>query len=236
MCFHAISEPCKHIPRSYQDCQWGKRLWGVCLRELGAMWCYYIMWHFTGNGPPDRSGERTACFRNYMGWTKSVAVRNKKTDIGWIFRQLVCQTVLLPTERKEWILVHTQDVSPQDQKFSRYTWAHWTSLTEKTWWNRHLDACFPFLWLGGLPYRHTLRGNCDWKMNSKQMFSSIVCSFNEGKAPTESVFYYSRNCSASKNVRAQACSEDLISRVRAVCLAALSKTSKCIPGSYHVCP
>lgn len=61
-------------------------------------------------------------------------------------------------------------------------------------------GCLLVLWLWALPYCHSLRGNCHWKMNSKQMFSSSVwlsahstlgklCSFNEGKASTESVFF-----------------------------------------------
>ena len=49
------------------------------------------------------------------------------------------------------------------------------------------------------PYDHTLRGHCDWKMNSKQAFSSSVWlsahrmlgtlrSFKDRKASTKSVF------------------------------------------------
>ena len=88
-----------------------------------------------------------------------------------------------------------------------------------------------------------LRGNSECKKTCKQVLSSSEChsahsmmgkqsSFQEGKASTKSVFFEllsCNNCFTSKTWNLQACSEELNSRVRAMCLPALSEPYKHIP-------
>ena len=98
-----------------------------------------------------RSGELPTSYRNPKGWTKAITVRSNKIASGWIFKQVLCCTVLEPTVGKLEILslrssvqFHTQDVAPQ------CPWIFQTDLGSvvtpiwKTWWNRCLDVGLPF--------------------------------------------------------------------------------------------
>ena len=56
--------------------------------------------HSTANGPEASTCELPPCFRNAKGWSKASFDETKKTEIGWIFKQLLVLTVLGPPERK----------------------------------------------------------------------------------------------------------------------------------------
>ena len=77
---------------------------------------------FQGYGPPAWNWEPSTFSRKTLGWTKTIAVRNKKITIGWTFKKKLGCPTLGPTERKVGILpwssiqVHTQGVSLQDPK------------------------------------------------------------------------------------------------------------------------
>ena len=76
---------------------------------------------FQGYGPPAWNWEPSTFFRKTLGWTKTIAVRSKKTAIGWTFKKKLGRPTLGPTERKMGILpprsgiqVLTQGMSLQD--------------------------------------------------------------------------------------------------------------------------
>ena len=153
-----------------------------------------------------RSGDLLACFRNPKGWTKAIAVQSKKTAIGWIFKQVLGRTVLGPTGRKMWI-VPPVPVSG----FTFRMWSHSVhDFPDRPMFSGSLletkcDATEVWCWFAfpcecrDLPYDHTVRGNSYWKNNSKQVFWTSewlsahgmlgnLCSFEKGKASTESEF------------------------------------------------
>ena len=100
---------------------------------------------------------------------------------------------------------------------------------------------------GDPPYALRLRGNCKWKMTSKQVLSAVCVTqhrvFWECYLPSRKERHQQcvfrplscRNCLASKTWDLQSCPKELTSRVRAVCLPAFSETCKLIPRPHHDC-
>ena len=87
---------------------------------------------------------------------------------------------------------------------------------------------------GALPLKNDLQASAFQQCVTLSMQETgKVYSFKEGKTSTESVFrpLSCSNCFASKTSDLQACSGDLNSRVRAMCLPVLSKPCKHIPRS-----
>ena len=126
---------------------------------------------------------------------------------GTFFTSWATREAPFRTNRKTWILptrsvnkLHTQDVSPQYLSIFQTALltqdvSYKENLMEQTY--RCLFT-YPVTGAGGLPYSHTVRGNCYWKLTSKQEFSSSVwlsphmtlrklCSLKKGKVSTESV-------------------------------------------------
>lgn len=214
VCFSMPSEPCNHIPITYQDFHWGNRLctcvWACWLPDSD----YQMRWIGTGRVPAAISCERPACFRNPKGWNKALAVRTKKGGTGWVLKELLGCTILWATERKMQILparssaqLHTQDVSPQCPRIFQKDLGSLDFFYRDNVMGPTFGCWFHFpCAFGGLPCGHTFRGNCYWKMTSKQAFSICMLPlahrmvgklwfFEEGKALMESVysgFYQSR--------------------------------------------
>lgn len=136
------------------------------------------------------------------------------------------------------------------QEFSRQTYAHWISTTEKLWWNRHLDAALPFpVSLVAFPMVTPSGEIANEKWLPTSIFKQYVTlrTQNAGKPMfhrgREGIYRQCvfrarsiRNCLASNMWILQICPEDLTSRVRAMCFPALFKLCKHIAWSYQDCP
>ena len=160
--------------------------------------------HSTVNGSAARSCNQPTCFRNAKWWSTPGAVRSEKTAIGWIFKQLLGHPALGPTESKMQILhlpskpniqVNAHGVSAHFPNFQKdlgsLDRSSRENVMEQMFGCRFALPCE----CGDPPYALRLRGNCKWKMTSKQVLSSSMCysaqsilgmlsSFEEGKAST----------------------------------------------------
>ena len=115
------------------------------------------------------------------------------------------------------------------------------------WWIGCLNGDFAVSVCWGLPYAHTIRGNCYWKMTSKQAFSSSMwhsAHISQRKIHSlEEVLHQQKVCFQasiknsldSKRSDPQGCLEDLTSRVMALCFPTLSVAWKNIPMLYLEC-
>ena len=118
-------------------------------------------------------------------------------------------------------------------------------------WNRHLEVDLPItVSMGPLPMVTDSRRKCPCKMTSKQALFKQCVTLSSQNAETD-IFVRGRkgikrecilnplscrNCLASKTGGFQYYSEELNSRVKAVCLPALSEACKPIPsytGTAH---
>ena len=109
-------------------------------------------------------------------------------------------------------------------------------------------VCFDVPWeCGSPPWEQGLRSHCHWKMTSKQALSShvwlSVCWQNylpwkKERHPQRFCFQASicSKCFTSQMSDLQTWTESLNSRVRAICLPALSETCKHIPRLEQYCP
>ena len=116
-----------------------------------------------------RSCEPTASLRYPKGWTKATTVRNEKTAIGWIIKQVLGCTTLGPTEKKMGILpprsgiqVHTLGVYLQDPSIIQSNLGPLDPSYRKNGLEETFGCWFAFPYeCGDLPYSLSLRGNCD---------------------------------------------------------------------------
>ena len=119
MCFPALSETCKHVPRSYRDCPWGSIL-QQCVWECWVPYCGYpdkvtFPWKWTST----MSWNLPARFRNPKVWTKGITVRCKKQKLEEFSSS--CSAAPFKAQPKEKCKScdkvqypdSTQDVSPQ---------------------------------------------------------------------------------------------------------------------------
>ena len=156
---------------------------------------------FQGYGPPTWNWEPSTFFRKTLGWIKTIAVRSKKTAIGRTFKK-----TRLPHFRAH------QEKNGNFATKIRYPGSYsgcvpagsnnfpdrprLTGLLLQRKCDRKdiwILVCISLCVCGGsLPLGLGLKGNCDWKMTSKQMLSSSVrlsvhrmlgkrSSFMEGK-------------------------------------------------------
>ena len=123
--------------------------------------------------------------------------------------------------------------------------SYWENVIEHT-----LGSTFEFTCeCGGLPYGHTSRGNCYWKMTSNKHFQTVYDTEHtdcwESYVPLRKERYLERICyqasiyrklSRFKHVSPPSFPEDLNTRFRAVCFPPLSEICKHIPRSYQIWP
>ena len=165
-----------------------------------------------------------ASLRNPKGWTKASAVRSKKTATGWIFMQFLGHWLEGPL-RQKCEFCHQDPISRwtlmmwprRFQEISRKIYAHWISLTEKTWWNRHWDDSLPFSVSvmtfstvsasGELCLKNGLQASALKKCETLSTHNAGKPIFLCGRKGINSVFrpLSSRNCLVSKMWDLQAC-------------------------------
>ena len=132
--------------------------------------------------PRSKDCKPSTCFRIAKGWSKPSALRCEKTAVGCIFKQLLGCPALGPTDNKMQILpsksiiqVNTHGVTPQfPRNFHRDLCSLDLSYRENLM-EQMFGCWFSFSFdCEALPYGHSLRGICNWKMTCKQALSSRV--------------------------------------------------------------
>lgn len=149
-----------------------------------------------------------ACFKNSSVLTKAIAVISGKRPIVLTFKELLNPSLLWPTQRKfyfankvqnpgsHWACVQALSKNfPDRLRITR-------SLLQGTSRNRCFDICLLFsVSVGAFPMETQGRGNCYFKMTSRQEFPSSLsvsanimlwnlCFFDESKAKNKKRVYF----------------------------------------------
>lgn len=140
-------------------------------------------WHSTRNELAASHCESSACSRSPKGWSKALAVICKKAAVEWSFKQLLCCTILGPTEWKSEFATKVRYPNshsvyvPTETKNLLKRPRHTRALLQRK--HDRLDVWKVFLLslvgMGVFLWDHHQR-NCYWKMTSKQVFSSLCDS------------------------------------------------------------